>query len=115
MKNILIVEDDPDIQESLADALSSEGYSVTQAKNGREGLDLLRHLGLPCLILLDMMMPVMDGQEFLQHMRADPVTSESTVLVITANRVTLPPGAAELLRKPFTLTDLLAAVRRHCA
>jgi CheY-like chemotaxis protein len=113
-RNILIVEDDPDIREGVAELLVLDGYEVAMAANGLEGLHLLAQLGVPCLILLDMMMPVMDGPEFLARVKADPVLHACTVMIMTASHVQLPPGAAGLLRKPFELPELLAAVRQYC-
>ena len=115
LKNILIVEDDHDIRESVAELLTMEGYPVIEARDGLEGLDRLRQMELPCIILLDMMMPVMDGPEFLTRVLADPVLCGCTVLVLTASHMQPPPGAAGILRKPFDFQALLEFVSRHCA
>lgn len=111
---ILIVEDDPEIRESLAELLGLEGYSVMEASNGLEGLNLLAQHTQPCTILLDMMMPVMDGPEFLARVKADPVLRNCTVLIMTASFAEPPPGSAGLIRKPFQLAALLDFVERHC-
>ena len=113
--NVLIVEDDLDIQESVAEILGIEGYSVTVANNGQEGLSLLARISMPCIILLDMMMPVMNGPEFLAHVKADPVLRACTVLIMTAGHAQPPAGAVGLIRKPFELPALLAFVKRHCS
>jgi len=113
-KNLLLVEDDPDIRAAVAEVLTLEGYSVTEAGHGLEGLERLARLELPCLILLDMMMPVMDGREFLARVQADPVLRGCTVLIVTASFVELPPGAVGVLRKPYELSELLELLVQHC-
>jgi len=113
-KNVLIVEDDPDIRAAVAEILTMEGYSVTEASNGLVGLNRLAQMQRPCIILLDMMMPVMDGQEFLTRLQADPELRGCTVLIVTASFVQLPPGAAGVLRKPYELSELLDLLERHC-
>ena len=113
--NVLIVEDDPEIREALAEFLDLEGYSVIEASNGLEALNLLAQLTLPCIILLDMMMPVMSGEEFLTRVKAEPVLRACAVLVMTASFMDLPSGAVGIIRKPFELPVLLELVNRHCS
>jgi DNA-binding response OmpR family regulator len=109
------VEDEPDFSEALAEILGLEGYAVVQASNGREGLKALAAVKGPCLVLVDMMMPVLGGYGFLEAMRADAQWSTVPVLVVTGSHLEAPPpGAMELLRKPFEIPALLAAVRRYC-
>ena len=110
MSKLLIVDDEVAILEALTDILSVEGYEVLTAANGAEGL---KRAGQerPDLILLDMMMPVMDGQEMLRRLKEDPQLKHTPVLVMSAGRVT----KAELqghrfLAKPFELDDLLDTV-----
>lgn len=113
-RRILVVEDDPAIRLGLRDALRSEGYDVLEAADGPTGLDL----GLtedPDLIVLDLMLPGMDGFEVLRRWRDDGV--ETPVLVLTArglerDRVKgLDLGADDYVGKPFSLAELLARVR----
>src|SRR5690606_16492213 len=70
---MLVVEADVDVRETLEDILESEGYTVTTAANGQEALERLSGAALPCVVLLDLMMPVMNGREFLAALRRDPV------------------------------------------
>jgi two-component system, chemotaxis family, chemotaxis protein CheY len=117
LKTILIVEDDPDLQEALADLLQSRGYTVSSANDGAKALQRLRESEAPGLILLDLMMPVMDGHEFLAHRNADPVLAGIPVVVISAGRHpqgSVATGAAEVLYKPFESDDLIRIVRRYC-
>jgi CheY-like chemotaxis protein len=113
-KPILLVEDDFSIRETLKYALESESYVVGTANNGREGLDYLRANSAPHLVLLDFLMPVMGGAEFLQQLRADPQLSSTTVVIVSATLAEL--GAFEasaLIKKPIDLDTLLRVVEKY--
>jgi CheY-like chemotaxis protein len=106
---LLIVEDDPDIRESLSEALGWEGYDVTTAANGLEALELLRGGLHADVILLDLMMPVMSGWEFRRVQADDPALAGIPVVVVSASS----PGTSRpdrYLPKPFTIEDLLAVL-----
>jgi len=115
---LLVVEDEADNRNTLADLLRAYGYEVETAANGAEALNLLRASPAPCLILLDLRMPVMDGWEFRRQQLADPVLARIPILVTTA----VAPGAIEadelqidvFLPKPFDVDLLLDIVRRYC-
>ncbi len=111
---ILVVDDDPDLRETMQDILEMEGWKVRLASNGKEALDVLRQFGRPCLILLDMMMPVMTGEEFLEHVQQDPVLHTYPVIICSATSRSTLPGARSIIRKPFLAEDLLASVAAHC-
>ena len=113
-KNILVVENDEGIRESVAEVLTLEGYTVALASNGQEGLNQLAQAPLPCLILVDVLMPVMDGREFLARLKADPALQGCKVAIFTAREMPPPQGTVGLLRKPFELSELLDLVNRHC-
>ena len=83
-RRILVVEDDRDIRESLQDLLEVEGYAVTTAENGRDALEQLQRMDAPSVILLDLMMPVMSGDEFLRELRKDGALASIPVLVVSA-------------------------------
>jgi len=87
VNSALLVEDDPDAREMMARALVKEGWEVSEAGNGREALDILADLS-PQLILLDLMMPVVDGFEFLTALRARPECQDIPVIVVTAKDLT---------------------------
>ncbi len=114
--HILIVEDDPGIRESIAECLALEGYQVATARNGIEGLAALGSGPLPALVLLDLVMPAMDGREFLERMKSDPAVADIPVLLMTA----LPAGGFDFpradawLAKPFDVDELLGEVERRC-
>jgi CheY-like chemotaxis protein len=112
--SILVVDDDPDIRDALHDILADAGYDVCLANHGKMALDVLGRIGRPCLILLDMMMPEMDGAQFLQALRQDPASESIPVVLCTASGRNTLPGAQGLLKKPFELDELLAAVAANC-
>jgi len=114
-RSVLLVEDDSGIAEGIRDLLEMEGYEVVWSQDGAEGLDVLRRLDpLPMLILLDLMMPRVDGYEFRDRQRADARLAAVPVLVLTADPT--PPDRlaqlnAAILRKPFGVDELLTAIR----
>lgn len=113
MKQILIVEDNVDLRMLYEQAMSSEGYETISAGNGREALDLLRSGTRPCVILLDLMMPVMDGWQFLKEREADPALSSIPVVVCSASKENV-PDSVRFLRKPVDLDVLLQVAHDHC-
>jgi DNA-binding response OmpR family regulator len=117
---ILIVEDDADIREELADILRAEGYEAMTAENGLAARDLLHSARqLPDVILLDLMMPVMDGWHFRAEQLEDAALSSIPVIVVSGagdvRREAEALGAAGYVTKPFKLDSLLGVVARSCA
>src|SRR5438046_5912703 len=115
---ILIVEDDADMRASLGEILQDEGYQVAEASNGMEALNLLRQSSLPCIILLDLMMPVMNGWEFREQQKKDPQLSQVPVAILTGvrnsvNRIAA-LGAVGYFQKPVDFHALLATVSQYC-
>ena len=112
---VLVVDDDPDILEALSEILEAEGFDIRRARNGKEALERLEPEP-PQLILLDLMMPVMDGWEFAQRMRQRPRVAHIPIIVLSADRnvgsKATDIGAVGHLAKPFELNDLLEMVRR---
>lgn len=116
-RSVLLVEDNADVREAIREILEEEGYGVQFAANGRDALELLKAGPSPCLILLDLLMPVMDGWEFLTHRRNDPAFSAVPVVILSAvaHRVeSKTVGAAGVLAKPVDGATLLRLVRAHC-
>ena len=111
---VLIVEDDPDALEALGDLLESHGYGVSSARNGAEALRLLKDLPLPRLIVLDLLMPTMDGWEFRLRQKNDPRIAGIPVVVVSASSGAKPIDADTILRKPVDIDRLLETVARHC-
>jgi CheY-like chemotaxis protein len=114
----MVVDDDADIRDSIGDILELRGYRVRRASNGREALERLREGPRPCLILLDLMMPVLNGWEFRAAQRGDAELAQVPVVVISGDGSTdqkaASIGVREYLRKPLELSAILDVVRRHC-
>jgi CheY-like chemotaxis protein len=118
-KRVLIVEDAADIRFLLKSLFETEGFVVDQAANGQEALEFLRSTdSLPALILLDLMMPVMDGYEFRSKQEAEPRLANIPVVVMTADgdisarRSSM--RAREYLKKPVDINRLLSIARSAC-
>ena len=115
---VLVVEDDFAIRETLRELLEDEGYDVSWASNGQEALHVLSRRA-PRVILLDLMMPVMDGWEFRHAQRQDPALASIPVVVISADHALEHKVAAMAvdgwLAKPFELDALLTTLRRYAA
>ena len=110
---VLIVDDDPDILQTLGLCLSTEGYRVVMASNGEEALDVLK-TERPRVILLDLMMPVMDGWQFVAELEARGLRS-APLLILSADRAVrghaMNLHASGYLAKPFDLDELLTKVQ----
>lgn len=116
--NILVIEDELAMREILRDALAEEGHRVVLAADGQEGLDRLRVEPQPCVVLLDLLMPRLNGWQVASRMRSDPAQAHIPVVFITAN----PRNAndamamkARWLGKPLDLDHLYATVDDACA
>src|SRR3954471_6819138 len=113
---VLIIEDDEDLRDMMAQLLTIEGFDAATVANGREALDYLHTSETPHVILLDLMMPVMDGWEFRRQQKADPDLARVPVIVLSA----LDAGraaavdATAFLKKPLDFDRLLELVRLHC-
>jgi CheY-like chemotaxis protein len=119
-KTVLVVDDDRDIRDVLTDALEAEGYRVVTASDGHEALNWLRSAAeRPCIILLDLMMPRMDGVQFRTELLNDGALAHIPVVVLSADPSAIVAAKslsfAGSLRKPVPLEALLAAVHAHCA
>lgn len=113
---VLIVEDDEDIRADLATILQLKGYSVFEAANGSEALAHLRQHPAPNVVLLDLMMPVMNGWELRAAMKGDPELARIPVIIMSgAGRESERVEADAVLFKPFELANLLELVGRYCA
>jgi CheY-like chemotaxis protein len=112
---ILVVDDDDGVREAVRAVLEDEGFAVAVAENGRRALELLRQGPLPCLVLLDLMMPEMNGFDFSETMHGDPALSAVPIVVMTAAHAPVVFGASRVMRKPLRIADLVAVAREHCA
>jgi CheY-like chemotaxis protein len=115
---ILVVEDEPDIRDLMVAILESEGYAVSAASHGAEALARLQAGPVPCIILLDLMMPVMDGWTFCHEREKDPALAAIPLVVVSAVSREDPRNAGVRavghLPKPLDIGSLLAAVERFC-
>jgi CheY-like chemotaxis protein len=113
---ILIVEDDADLRDMMAQLLTLEGFKTETVANGRDALEYLQKGDPPDLILLDLMMPVMDGWEFRRRQREDPALADVPVVVLSALDQTRAAdlGGTAFLKKPLDFDRLLELVRQHC-
>ena len=116
MANILVVEDNDDVREMMAVTLELEGHEVATAVNGRDALNKLHSGEKPCLILLDLMMPVMNGWEFQHELEHDPDLRDVPVVVVSAatHDMIRRTEAAAYLPKPIDLDQLLDVVVDFC-
>jgi CheY-like chemotaxis protein len=114
---VLVVEDDAAIREAIAEVLQDEGHVVHVAANGREALAHLHAGHDPCLVLLDLMMPVMNGWELIEAMREHDCFAQIPVVVISASEHSPPEGGQvrKFVKKPVDLDMLLALVGKNCA
>jgi CheY-like chemotaxis protein len=116
---VLVVEDDTEIREALIDILEDNGCEAVGAVNGARALSWLRSTReLPCIILLDLMMPVMDGQAFREAQLQDPALAHIPVVVVSAYRDVERDAeklqAASFIKKPPRLDELVSTVFRYC-
>ena len=113
-KTIVVVDDEPGYCETLKDVLEDEGYHVEIAADGQAALELLRRLpGRPCLLLLDLIMPILDGNAVYREVKADPRLAPMPVVIATSDPARAPSGAT-VMAKPVRLERLLEVVRRAC-
>ena len=113
MPCVLVVDDDDALRDAVVEAITDAGYTVEQAENGREALTKMR-ASRPCLVLLDLMMPMMDGWEVVSEMDADPKLASVPVCIVSAQTGIAPPRNVGVLKKPASLAGLLRAVETHC-
>ena len=117
-RTLLVVDDDADLRETLQEVLGDAGFSVLTAHHGAHALEVLQALPTPpALVLLDMMMPVLDGRAFLARVREEPRWAGLRVVIFSASvdvaRTALELGAAGYLRKPVSVEGLLDLIERQ--
>ncbi len=113
---IVVIEDEPDIQDIITYNLKREGYQVIAVGRGDEGLNVVRNQA-PALVILDLMLPGMDGLSVCQQLRADPLTKDTPIVIVSAKEeesdvvIGLGLGADDYVAKPFSPRELLARVK----
>lgn len=115
-QSVMIVEDDPEIRETLKEIIELEGYTVFTASDGRKALEMLRNAPQrPCLVLLDLMMPVMNGWELLELREQDVLLATIPVVVVSAaGDRAKNTQATGYIKKPVDIEVLLSTIRQYC-
>jgi len=115
--DVLVVDDDTDIRDSISLLLKYEGYDVSTASNGSEGFEQLK-IKRPSLILLDLMMPIMDGWQFKTEIDLNPDLKNIPIIVVSADgnikNKSESIGVSEYLAKPIDIDSLLTMVKKYC-
>lgn len=111
---VLLVEDEEDLREIMRDALEQNGYHVVAAEDGQRALDEIPRIEHLCVVLLDLLMPGMNGWDFFEKMRTRPELADVPVIVHSSAPSRAPVGVTRVLQKPLTLDTLLAVVREFC-
>ena len=112
---VLIVEDEEDLREMMGEALQIKGYSVVTAVDGEDALRKLDDIGRPCLILMDLLMPGMNGWDLFDELRRRPELSAVPVIVHSSASGRAPAGVTRVLQKPLAFEQLISVVREYCA
>ena len=111
--HVYVVEDDEDVRTSIAEILNDEGYEVSEFADGGVALAALKEGARPCLVLLDLHMPAMSGENLAQTIRADSMLQSIPIVIITGAAAA--PAGFMCLQKPFALTELMAVAAKHCS
>ena len=111
---IVVVDDDEDNRDAVAELLAMEGYAVRVAESGQAAIDLLHRETEPCLLLLDQLMPGLSGQDVIAELERLGIRERVTVVLLSGLPRDLLPSDVPTLRKPFDLDALLRVAREHC-
>lgn len=113
-KIVVVVDDEPGFGETIQDIFEGHGFDVRVALDGLQALDLFQELpATPCIVILDLVMPRMDGNTLYRQMRANPALSKVAVLVATSDPSIAPPGVL-LMKKPVDIDVLMSTVSKCC-
>lgn len=112
---VLVIEDEADLREQIRDGLELNGYAVVTAEDGQDALDKIAGIETLCLVILDLLMPVMNGWDFVQKMRQRSELASIPVVVHTSAPGPVPAGVTRVLQKPVMFDRLLSIVREYCA
>jgi CheY-like chemotaxis protein len=111
---VLVVEDEAALRDLMCEALELSGYHAVGAGNGRDALEAMARIEHVCVVLLDLLMPVMDGWEFFSEIRSRPTLARVPVVIHTSEPGQAPAGV-RVLQKPVKLERLLSIVHEYCA
>jgi CheY-like chemotaxis protein len=112
--SILVVEDDEDIRDAIGDILENEGYEIALAENGQHALEVLGKLSRPCLLLVDLLMPRMDGWELIKALAGDDRLATIPVVLMSGLSDSARLAGHVVIKKPIDLAILLEIVHEHC-
>jgi CheY-like chemotaxis protein len=111
---VLVVEDEEDLREMIREALELSGYNVVTAEEGQEALRKLDHIEHLCVVLLDLLMPGMNGWEFFEKFRARPELMDVPVIVHSSTPSSAPAGATRVVQKPLLFDRLISVIGEYC-
>ena len=111
---VLVVEDEQDLRDMLRDALELNGYSVITASDGQDALNKIASIHELCLVILDLLMPGMDGWDCFQKIRERTEFASVPVVIHTSAAARAPAGATRVLQKPTRFDKLLSVVKEYC-
>lgn len=111
---VLIVEDEEDLRELMSSALQMRGYTVVTAEEGTDALRKIDDIGRPCVILLDLLMPGMNGWDFFEKVRERPELSSVPVIIHSSASTRAPVGVTRVLQKPLAFETLVSVVGEYC-
>ena len=111
---VMVIEDEVELREMMQEALELSGYVVVAASDGQDALDAIGPIEHVCLVLLDLLMPRMNGWDFFAKMRARPELADIPVIVHSSSPLEAPAGVTRVLQKPVTLDRLLSVVQEYC-
>lgn len=112
---VLVVEDEEELREMMRDALEMNGYAVVTAEDGQDALDKIGGIKRVCLVILDLLMPVMNGWDFVEQLRQRPEFVATPVVVHSSAPGPAPTGITRVLQKPVLFDHLLSVVREYCS
>ena len=112
---VLVVEDEVDLREMMCEALELHGFAVVAATDGKDALDKVSGIESLCLVILDLLMPEMNGWDFVEQLRKRSEFATVPIIVHSSAPGPAPTTVARVLKKPITLNRLLATVREYCA
>ena len=111
---ILVVEDETDLRDGIRDALELNGFSVVAAEDGQDALERIELLQRPCAILLDLVMPRMNGWDLCAALRQRPGYEDVPIIVHSSSPLPPPSGATRVVTKPLSFDQLLSLVSEYC-
>jgi CheY-like chemotaxis protein len=112
---VLVIEDEDELREMMREALELNGYAVVTAEDGQDALDKIGGIEKLCLVILDLLMPVMNGWDFVERMRQRTELASVPVVVHSSAPGPAPAGVTRVLQKPILFDRLISVVREYCA